>query len=372
MSLQSEIDFKSKEIHTDGYPMSIGELITLYRDGEMDIHPEFQRFFRWSQLQKSKLIESILLGIPIPSIFVSQREDGVWDVIDGLQRLSTILEFVGELKDEDEVKIAASILTGTEYLPSLEGKVWESSEENKAFTLGQKLILKRAKLDVKIIKSQSDKDAKYELFQRLNTGGSILSYQEIRNCLLVMVNREFYQWLVMLANHDSFKKCMALSERQIEEQYDLELALRFFVYKNSILQELSLIKDVNEFITKKMLEFSKDKSFSYSKEQVVFEKTFDLLELVAGDDSFTKYESDRSRFVGAFSVSAYEVIASGLGKNINLYYGPGDVKKIDVVLEKIKSIWNNPVFKERTGSGMPAARRLPLLIPLGNEIFSNI
>jgi hypothetical protein len=92
MSLQEEINARSKEIHTDGYPMSLGEIISLYRDGELDIHPEFQRFFRWTPQQKSMLIESILLGIPIPSIFVSQRDDGVWDVIDGVQRLSTIFD----------------------------------------------------------------------------------------------------------------------------------------------------------------------------------------------------------------------------------------------------------------------------------------
>jgi len=74
-----------KEIRTDGYAMSIGEWISLYENKEIDIHPEFQRFFRWSINQKSNLIESILLGIPIPTIFVSQRKDGVWDVVDGLQ-----------------------------------------------------------------------------------------------------------------------------------------------------------------------------------------------------------------------------------------------------------------------------------------------
>lgn len=72
MTLQQEIDQKQKEIVTDGYPMSIGELMSLYKEGELDIHPKFQRTFRWSNGQKTKLIESILLGIPIPSIFVSQ------------------------------------------------------------------------------------------------------------------------------------------------------------------------------------------------------------------------------------------------------------------------------------------------------------
>src|SRR5260370_31484095 len=99
LSLQDQIDKKRKEIRSDAYPMSIGEWISLYESDppEIDIHPEFQRFYRWTEEQKTRFIESILLGIPIPTIFVSQREDGVWDVIDGLQRLSTIYEFVGIL-----------------------------------------------------------------------------------------------------------------------------------------------------------------------------------------------------------------------------------------------------------------------------------
>ena len=101
MPLNDEIDSMRKEIRTDGYGMSIGEWISLYENKEIDIHPEFQRFYRWSEIQKSNLIESILLGIPIPPIFVSQRKDGVWDVIDGLQRLSTLYQFVGVLKDEN-------------------------------------------------------------------------------------------------------------------------------------------------------------------------------------------------------------------------------------------------------------------------------
>jgi uncharacterized protein with ParB-like and HNH nuclease domain len=84
-----------------GYSVSIGEWISIYEKDELDIHPEFQRFFRWSNRQKSRLIESILLGLPIPQIFVAQRPDGIWDVVDGLQRLSTIYQFVGILKNEE-------------------------------------------------------------------------------------------------------------------------------------------------------------------------------------------------------------------------------------------------------------------------------
>jgi hypothetical protein len=99
-SLQAEIDKTRAEIRSDGYSMSIGEWISMYEKNELDIHPEFQRFFRWSPNQKSRLIESLLLGIPVPQIFVAQRSDGIWDVVDGLQRLSTIFEFAGILKNE--------------------------------------------------------------------------------------------------------------------------------------------------------------------------------------------------------------------------------------------------------------------------------
>ena len=126
MALQDEIDKARGEIRTDGYSMSIGEWISLYQSNEIDIHPEFQRFFRWSSFQKSRLIESILLGIPIPQVFVAQRqEDGVWEVIDGLHRLSTIYEFVGILKNEKGEPISTLTLEKTKYLPSLAGKKFE-------------------------------------------------------------------------------------------------------------------------------------------------------------------------------------------------------------------------------------------------------
>lgn len=193
MTLQTKIDEKSKEIHTDGYPMSLGELINMYKDKELHLQPDFQRFFRWTAAQKSSFIESILLGIPIPSIFVARSDKGVWDVIDGLQRLSTIFEFVGILEDSNgEIKTPSS-LQGTKFLPSLQDKKWddEANLEN-SFTAEQRIDFKRSKMDVKIIKKGSDEDAKYELFQRLNTGGSALSDQETRNCLIIMTNKKFW------------------------------------------------------------------------------------------------------------------------------------------------------------------------------------
>lgn len=162
MSLIQQIEEKRKEIHTDAYPMSIGELINLYTDDDLDIHPEFQRIYRWNETQKSRLIESILLGIPLPSFFVAQREDGVWDVVDGLQRLSTIFSFLGIYKNEMGDLEPPLTLQGTEYLPSLDGMTWsEEFGSDKYFSKELQRAFKREKVDLKIIKKESDEQTKY-------------------------------------------------------------------------------------------------------------------------------------------------------------------------------------------------------------------
>ena len=85
------------------------------------------------------------------------------------------------LRDSDGKTLPGSKLGGTDYLPSLEGKYWQNDEDNNnSFDQTQRLIIKRAKLGVQIIKKESDKDTKFELFQRLNTGGTALTEQEMQ------------------------------------------------------------------------------------------------------------------------------------------------------------------------------------------------
>ncbi len=226
MALQQEIDKARAVIRTDGYSVSIGEWMSIYDRKEMDIHPEFQRFFRWSPAQKSRLIESILLGIPVPPIFVAQQPSGVWDVVDGLQRLSTIFEFAGTFRDQQGEPQQALTLEGTKYLPSLAGKRWEDdAHPDQSLSQTQRLLIKRAKIDVSIILAESAATAKYELFQRLNTGGSQLADQEVRNSIIVMLNKDYYRWLKGLADSNDFQECVALSDRSVDEQYDMVLVL---------------------------------------------------------------------------------------------------------------------------------------------------
>jgi hypothetical protein len=365
-SLTNEIEARAKEIHTDSYPMSIGELMSIYRDGELDIHPEFQRYFRWSVVQKSKFIESILLGIPIPSIFVSQREDGVWDVIDGVQRLSTIFEFAGMLKDEAGALRSASTLVGTDYLPALEGKVWEDEQRpDRAFPSSLRLDFKRRKLDLKIVKKESDPNAKYDLFERLNTLGSQLSDQEVRNCLLVMIDRTFYAWLEELSGIKAFQEAVALTERALQERYDMELVLRFLVLCRVPERELQGVKDVAAFITQGMRRLASDRTFQRDLERELFLKVFESLRKGLGPDCFSRRGRGRGR--GGFLISVFEVSAIGLGHNLREQ--PQRAVHPRQLQAAFRQMWQSPDFRRFSRSGVSASSRLPRLVPLGRRLF---
>lgn len=366
MKLLNEIDLRRREIRTDGYAMSIGEWISLYEKEELDIHPEFQRFFRWSDTQKTNLIESILLGIPLPPIFVSQRTNGIWDVVDGLQRLSTIFQLLGILKDEKKKLVAPLVLQGTKYLPSLDELQWDDIENpKKSLPLEVQLSLKRSKLSVSIILKESDENAKYDLFQRLNTGGSELSPQEVRNCLLLMMNKKMFEWLRTLSKHDSFIEVTALSDRPIEESYDVELVLRFMVLHDLDETGLQRIGDVGVFLTEQMTTLAQMKKFDYKLNEKVFKDTFDLLAESIGENAFKRYSTTKRRHEGGFLLSQFEVVALGVAYNVR--------RSIEVTSTQIpklvSGIWSDKRYTAWSSSGINASRRVPKLVPLGRTLF---
>lgn len=368
MVLQDEIDKARAEIRTDGYPVSIGEWISLYEKDELDIHPEFQRFFRWTTRQKSRLIESILLGIPVPPVFVAQRTDGVWDVVDGLQRMSTIYEFIGILRDDKGKNTPALVLEGTKYLPSLNGKMWaHPTDERKSFTQAQKLQIKRAKIDVSIIQKESDASIKFELFQRLNTGGTQLSDQELRNSMMVMINPDFFHWIERLAGNEAFRECTDLSDKSLQERYDLELVLRFLVFRRTSPKRLVNLGDLGELLTDRASDLARDKTLNRAREEGAFKRTFSMLAAALSSDSFRRYDKPKDRFVGGFSVSAFEAVALGVG------YAPdkaeSDPKKLASLVARI---WSDEKFLDYSGSGIRAASRVPRLVPYGRKLFSKV
>ncbi len=380
MPLQEEIDKKRNKIFTDAYPMSVGELVSLYRDGEIDLHPEFQRFFRWDIFQKTRFIESVLVNIPIPSIFVYQRDDGIWDVIDGVQRVSAIFEFIGILEDSEGKPLPPLRLEKGDFLPSLKGKVWkreneedgddeDESQKNQTdcFTISQRIEFKRARIDVKIVKEDRNESARFELFKRINLGGTPLSEQEVRNFLTVMINQKFYQFLKELASDDNFQQCTGIPHSNFKEQQDLELVSKFLIYKNIRSEEIQNAKQLSDFITDKIMEFAQNNTFDMEKEKDIFGRTFKrLAENRLKKNSFVRYDKETDSFSGDFSSDAYNVIAVGIGANIEKWSGDD----ADQLFLRIKSLWENSRFLKWKESGKEKeAEKTSHLLQLGKELF---
>lgn len=367
MGLREEIEIQSKAISTDSYQMSIGELINLYHDGEIDIHPEFQRMYRWSKTQRVKLIESILLGIPLPSIFVGARKDGIWDVIDGVQRLSTIYQFVGILKDDKGNLDEPLVLESTKHLPSLKDVQWDSDDEATALPTDLKIKFKRSRIDVTIVLNTSDADSKYELFQRLNTGGTNLSEQEVRNCLIIMSNSKFYDLLCILAINADFNNCVPLSEMKETNQYRIELIIRLLaaVYCNEIDPSVS---DIGPYLDEAAIALSSMDS-CFDEMKLTFEGTFSLLNQAYGEDSFKKYDAEKGKRCGAFLVGLYQSIATGVFANYETISTKRDPSNF--IKTKTDAILNSESYSRASVHGVRALDRFRIMSEFGIQTFMN-
>jgi hypothetical protein len=363
MTLSEEISRERKKVHTNSYPMSIGELANLYKDDELYIYPEFQRIFRWTNEQRSRLIESILLGIPLPPIFVSQRHDGVWDVVDGVQRLSTIFQYMGILKGPLGDHVAPIPLIGTPFLPSLQDKQWDD-----ATTEGQevRLAIKRTKMDINIVMKESDERTKYELFMRLNTAGTPLSPQEVRNCLMIMAYPDLYKWINGLSLHPNFVESIALSENAIDEKYSMELVLRFATLIDIDPMCLATVGDIGEFLNESLSGLHdrfQNPAWRRSIENA-FVATFDILNAALEANAFRRYNS--GRYKGGFSIAAYEVVGIGCGYAILNSLPSPDRRCVDIS----QSIWTDVEFLDNSGSGVRASTRISTTIPYGRKLYA--
>ena len=246
MTIEETIKEKRNNLRTDRLDMSFGELMNIFEDKALIITPEYQRTFRWDRYQQSRFIESILLGIPVPPIFVAEDEDGIWELVDGLQRISTVFSFFGMLNDTPD-KNNLELESG-DMIDDLKGV----QLDNLPILL--KNTLKRATCRVEIIRWDSDIDMRYELFNRLNTGGTPLADQEIRNCIFRGDSNEFNALLIDIGTSDLFRNIIQPTNKQIEEMFSEELVLRYITFKNF---ELKLRKNLPNHLTEYMRRVSK-------------------------------------------------------------------------------------------------------------------
>jgi Protein of unknown function DUF262 len=366
--LQTEIVNAQRLVHTDSYQMSLGEIVGMYQEKELTINPAFQRLFRWDINQKSKLIESILLGIPIPPIFVFQTEEGTWELIDGLQRLSTILEFMGLLLGPNGKARHPSYLEGTKYLRSLHNCVWSKtdlipelpSKEQTALDQSLKLTIKRARIGVQILKQPSEPKTKFDLFQRLNSGGTQANAQELRNSILIMVNTKCHDAIKKVAESDNFCKIFSIQAEQREKQKHMEYACRFLVH---LFVPYDGKLDIEEYIDFGIISLAEGND--WAKKVQVIGDAVSLLVNSSGVDALRKF--DGKKHAGKVSLVSLEAIAVGVAANITAISKLPDPK--DFVKLRIQQFWSEYHTNPITSLGMRGTTRIQKTVPLGRKWF---
>lgn len=250
-----EKPYNPDQIRVEPRTFSIRLIYDMIKEGDLDLSPDFQRNIVWDSFRKSRLIESILLRIPLPMFYFSQDEEGKLFVVDGLQRLTAIKEFMDN----------KLVLHDLEYLSeSCEGKTYNL--ENNRIEDKYYRWFNMTQLYVNVIDSQSPSKVKYDIFRRLNTGGRPLNAQELRNCLAKERVRKALRTMAKLL---SFKNATgdSISDVRMDAQ---EMALRFiyfrFQYNKNAVKTYSgnMDSELDEFVDllNKMGDFEFDKYIS--------------------------------------------------------------------------------------------------------------
>ncbi len=311
VTLLRAIDETLAKVHTQSLDLSFNELLDMYKNKELDISPDYQRLFQWPEGARSRFIESLLLEMPVPPIYVVEQNEGRYLLIDGLQRISSYLHLRGELSAEHldpAVRLGEKlVLKDCDIVPDLNGRTYDD------LGTALQIRLKRAFVRVEVVRKGSDPRFKYHMFKRLNTGGEALTPQQVRNCTIRLLDPRFNDFIISLSKEEVFSHCTySLTQDRKLGAFDQELVLRFFAFKNN---QAGFKHDVDDFLTEYMEGVSdpaRRLPFDYVAEKNVFLRTFAVLDKTLAEQSFTYANKSRSKFTGGFSVYHYEAITAGV------------------------------------------------------------
>ncbi|MFT6960636.1 MAG: hypothetical protein ACJAWV_000336 [Flammeovirgaceae bacterium] len=340
VDLIDSIDKKILNVRTNSLDFSFNELADMYKEGELIIAPEFQRLFRWNHTLQSQFIESVILELPIPPLFVVERQDRKYELIDGLQRMSSWLHFKGLLINQKTNKKDSPLkLINCDIVEDLNGLTFEELPQSI------KIKLKRSPIRVEIIGKDSSSRLKYDMFNRLNMNGLNLSPQEIRNSTIRLLEDgdKFMRYIIDLSENQNFKNCIkSVQENEISRKYNHELVLRFLALKNKLTSHRGNMADF-------MTEFAEQVSelkfiLDYDKNRHDFDKTFLLLDKIMGKEAFVMKREVQYR-VGLFD--AFSIGLQPYLENIN----DENIEIIRKVFSKLKNEWSSGKSLNKSNGG---------------------
>jgi len=348
----NEIETRRKRLVTQSLDLSFNELLDMKNAGELNINPAYQRLFQWSEGAQSRLIESLLLEMPVPPIYVVEEDEGRYTLIDGLQRISSYLHLRGALEakhlDPPVVLGHKLQLVDCDIVKSLNGLTWDD------LGTALQIRLKRSFIRVEVVRQGSDSRFKYYMFKRLNTGGELLSDQQLRNCTIRLLDPTFNDFIIELSKSEDFGTCMEpLTEERRNAAYDQELVLRFFAFKNS---REKFRHDVKDFLTEYMEAVSEPDeerrtAFDYNAQRAEFMKTFQILSQTLGERAFSYANRQRTDLTRSFSVYHFEAFTIGIQSGLSAI-DPQDANVIGRLRDILRQIkFESDFIRITTGGG---------------------
>lgn len=276
---------------------SLRNMVDLIQEGSLDLAPDFQRLKVWKPVQKAQLIESILLQIPLPAFYFAEESDGSLKVVDGVQRLSTINDFVSGGSD----KGGGFYLDGLEYIADARRKrfsdlppVWKRRIFN-------------TQIVVNVIAPTTPAPVMFDIFRRINTGGTPLNSQEIRHCISKRRGRDFLKRLVDIPAFDLATGGRLHGQNRM---IDREVTLRFVAFWHYGPEEYSE-ESMDAFLIKATRALDDPKLVTDERlDQIAaaFERGLTNAYIVFGDHAFRKW-FDRSESKHPFNRALFEVWA---------------------------------------------------------------
>ena len=309
--IESEMDSDYSDdslfnISSWGADLSFRELISMYKDDEL-VKPELQRKYVWDRSEASRFIESILLGLPVPSIFLAQSGSQKL-IVDGYQRIMTVYDYVerGVFSAEDKV----FRLINSEKI----NKRWR----NKVFselTIDEQRKIKSTTIHAIIFEQRepkNDDSSMYQIFERINTSGRSLTPQEIRNC----VYQGSFNTMLFELNEDPKWRRLFGTDTPDSRMRDMEFILRFFVMKTDDIlkgsgKQISLKKSLNDFMSLHK-DDDHDAIKAYKRE---FLQTIQLIYDNVGERAFRNYRS--GKYSGQFHPAIYDAVMVAAYKGYN-------------------------------------------------------
>lgn len=318
-------------INSWGADLSFREIITMYEEGEL-LKPELQRKYVWTRTEASRFIDSILLGLPVPSVFFAKEQNETMLIIDGFQRIMTVNDYVKGIFSGDG-KIFK--LSNTENINARwRGKAFAELETE------EKRRIRNTTIHAIIFEQKYPRNdtGMFQIFERINTGGRTLKAQEIRNCVY---QGKCNDLLFELNKHSSWRKILGLDVED-SRMADLELILRYFAMKDLHDRSEGQLKQIN--LAKYLNQYMSDKTDSSEADMLNMKQDFinmtDKVFELFGGNAFKNLKKDSESFANKINPAIFDAISVATSYVIKV----GHEFAREDYLEKYKSLLKNEEF----------------------------